>query len=202
MTPRRRQPSELASQATPLVVLGMALIASNRYISFLDAEVRSLDAAMQPARTIAASFLAGPGQQGVPALYTIVLHYWLHWTAWNFDYLRIPAIAFFLTGLFFLARAAHRFAGSVGASAAIWLGILWPFGFHYGRLAAPYSFVFFLVSGLTFTYLRFLEENNFKRWSTMTLFGAALLWTSLLGWAVLGCLAIDQALRRRAGGKS
>jgi hypothetical protein len=199
MSTRHRKPNELASQAMPLLLLGMGLVASNHYVTFIDDEVRSLDDAAQPVRTLVASYLAGPGRTDFPPLYGIVLHFWLRWTAWNFEYLRIPAIVFFLVGLFLLARAAHRFSGPTSASATVWLGILWPFGFHYGRLAAPHSFVFFLIAGLTFAYLRFLEENNFKRWAALFLFGAALLWTNPFGWAVLACLAIDQALRRRAG---
>ena len=199
MISRQRKPNELVAQATPLLLLGMALIASNRYVTFIDEEVRTLNAAGQSVRTLAAVFFGGSGAQNISFLYGIFLHFWLRWTAWNFEYLRIPAIAFFLAGLFFLGRAAHRFAGPVGASALIWLGILWPLGFHYGRAAAPPAFVFFLIAGLTFTYLRFLEENNFARWAAFFLFGAALLWTDFLGLAVLACLLLDQALRRRSG---
>lgn len=199
MHTRQRKPNETAGQAMPLLLLGMGLVASNHYLTFLDGEVRSLNAAAQPVGTLFTSFLAGPGHADIPPLYGAVLHFWLRWTAWNFEYLRFPAIAFFLVGLFFLARAAHRFGGSTSASGVVWVGILWPFGFHYGRLAGPYSFVFFLISGLTFAYLRFLEEKSFERWLTMLLFGAALLWTFTFGWAVLACLAIDLALRRRSG---
>jgi hypothetical protein len=199
MSARQRKPNELTTQVMPLLLLGMGLVASNHYVIFVDDEVRSLDAAAQPVRTLVTSFLTGPGHQDLPPLYGIVLHFWLRWTAWNFEYLRIPAIAFFLIGLFLLARAARRFSGPIGASATIWVGILWPLGFHYGRLAAPYSFLFFLIAGLTLTYLRFLEERSFGRWAAVFLFGAALLWTNFFGWALLACLAIDQALRRRAG---
>jgi hypothetical protein len=202
MRARHRKPNELAGQAMPLLLLGMALVATNHYLTFVEDEVRSLNAAAQPVRTLLTSFLAASGHQDFPPLYGIVLHFWLRWTAWNFEYLRFPAIVFFLAGLFFLARAAHRFGGLIGASATVWLGILWPFGFHYGRMEAPYSFVFFLIAGLTFAYLRLIEEGNFGRWATMFLFGAALLWTSPFGWAVLGCLAIDQVIRRRAGERS
>jgi len=186
----------------PLVLLGMALIASSRYITFIDDEARSLNAAAQSAQTLMASLLAGFGHQNVPPLYGIVLHYWLHSTDWNFEYLRIPSTALFIAGLFFVARAAFRFSGKAAASAALWAGILWPFGFHYGRLAAPYAFEFFLVAGLTFSYLRFLEEDDTARWATLFMFGVALLWTTPYGWAMLACLAIDQALRRRAGERS
>jgi hypothetical protein len=199
MAAPRRRPNELTKQTMPLLLLGMALVGSNHYLTYVDDEVRTLDAAAQPVGTLVTSFIAGPSHAGIPPLYGAVLHFWLGWTDWNFEYLRVPAIVFFLVGLFFLARAARRFGGSSAASATVWLGILWPFGFHYGRLAAPYSFVFFLIAGLTFTYLRFLEEKSFERWFTILLFGAALLWTSSFGWAVLACLAIDQAIRRRSG---
>jgi hypothetical protein len=56
-----------------------------------------------------------------------------------------------------------------------------------------------MLAGLTFTYLRCVEENTFGRWGVFFLFGAALLWSSFLGWAMLACLAVDQALRRRSG---
>ena len=154
MPARRRKPNAFAGQAMPLLLLGMGLIASNRYVTFVDEEVRSLDAAAQPVSALFTSYLAGPGRANIPPLYGTVLHFWLRWTNWNFEYLRIPAIAFFLIGLFLLARAAHRFGGPVVSSAAVWVGMLWPFGFHYGRLAASYSFVFFLIAGLTLCYLK------------------------------------------------
>ncbi len=137
----------------------------------------------------------GPDKMQYPALYGIFLHIWLRATAWNFDYLRTPAIVFFLVGLFLLGRAARQFGGPASASIMIWLSLLWPFGFHYGRLEAPYSFVFFLIAGLTLAYLKLHEENNFGNEAALFLFGAALLWTNFFGWAVLGCLAIDQLLR-------
>ncbi len=183
----------------PVLLLGIGLVASNNYVTFVDDEVRTLDAAAQPARTLFAQFLSGGGQHDMPALYTIPLHFWLRWTTGNFDYLRVPAIIFFLAGLLLLGRAARRIGGPASGITMLWLGILWPFGFHYGRLAAPYSFVFFLIAGLTLAYLRVLEEKSFGSWAALFLFGTALLWTNLFGWAVLACLGIDQLLRIRAG---
>ncbi len=199
MLSRRRKPNELLSQFTPLLLLGMGLAASNRFVSFLDAESRSLDAAAQPLRAIAVSLFSPSARPDVSPLLGMILHFWLHWTSWSAEYFRVPSIAFYLAGLFFLARCATRFGGPAAASALIWLGILWPFGFHYGRLAAPYAFEFCLVAGVTFAYLRTLEEDSPKRRATLILFGVALVWTHLLGWAVLACLGIDQALRRRSG---
>ena len=199
MPVRPRKPNETAQQIMPLLLLGVGLVASNNYFTFIDDETWILDAATQPVRTTLRLFLSGAGQHEHPPLYDIVLHFWLRWTGGNFEYLRVPAILFFLAGLFLLGRAARRLGGPPRATAVIWLGVLWPFGFHYGRLAAWYSFSFFLVAGLTLAYLRYLDDQSPGRWAVLFLFGAALLWTNYFGWALLACLAADQFLRHRAG---
>jgi hypothetical protein len=199
MPVRPRKSNEIATQIMPLLLLGIGLVASNNYFTVIDDETWILDAATQPVRTTLALFLSGAGQHEHPPLYDIVLHFWLRWTGGSFQYLRIPAILFFLAGLFLLGRAARRLGGPSSATAVIWLGVLWPFGFHYGRLAAWYSFSFFLVAGLTLAYLRYLDDQSPGRWAALFLFGAALLWTNYFGWAVLACLAADQFLRHRAG---
>jgi Dolichyl-phosphate-mannose-protein mannosyltransferase len=199
MPARPRKPNEIARQVMPLLLLGVGLVASNNYFTVIDDETWILDAATHPVRTTLALFLSGAGQHQHPPLYDLVLHFWLRWTGGNFEYLRIPAILFYLAGLFLLGRAARRFGGPSSASAVIWLGALWPFGFHYGRLAAWYSFSFFLVAGLTLAYLRYLEDQSQSRWAAFFLFGVALLWTNYFGWALLACLAADQFLRDRVG---
>ncbi len=199
MPVRPRHANETAKQILPLLLLGVGLVASNNYFTFIDDETWILDAATQPVRTTLRLFLSGEGQHEHPPLYDIVLHFWLRWTGGSFQYLRVPAILFFLAGLFLLGRAARRLGGPPAATAVIWLGVLCPFGFHYGRLAAWYSFSFFLVAGLTLAYLRYLDDQSPGRWVVLFLFGAALLWTNYFGWALLACLAADQFLRHRAG---
>jgi len=189
--------NEIARQVMPLLLFGIALIGSNRNFTFIDDEAWILDGAAQPVRTTLALFRSGVGQHEHPPLYDILLHFWLRWTGGSFDYLRVPSVLFFLAGLFLLARAAHRLGGPSSAIAVVWLGALWPLGFHYGRLAAWYSFSFFLVAGLTLAYLRYVEEQSFGRWAVLFLAGVALLWTNYFGWALLGCLAIDQFVRHR-----
>jgi hypothetical protein len=188
----------MVRQVMPLLILGVGLVASNNYFTVIDDEAWTLDAAAQPLQKTLALFISGAGQH-VPPLYDIVLHFWLRWTGGNFEYLRIPAILFFLAGLFLLGRAAGRLGGPSSAAAVIWLGILWPFGFHYARLAAGNSFSFFLIAGLTLAYLRYVEDQSPGRWAVFFLFGAALLWTTYFGWALLACLAVDQFLRHRSG---
>jgi hypothetical protein len=199
MPVRQRKPSELVQQLMPLLLMGAALLVSNRYFTFVDDEVGTLNAASHPVRNMFAAFLSGSGTDLIPPLYGTLLHLWLHVSSGSFEYLRIPAVFFFLAGFFFLSRAAAKLAGPGDATTLIWLGILWPLGFHYGRLDEPDGFVFFLVAGLTLAYLRFIEKQDFARALTIFLFGATLLWSTFFGWAVLICLGADQLLRQRAG---
>src|ERR1700676_3807891 len=146
MPVRPRKPNELARQVMPLMLLGIELIASNFYFTIVDDETSILRAAALPVRTMLAQLWSGVSQHGNTPLYDIFFHFWLRLTGGAFESLRVPSILFFLTGLFMLARAAARLGGPLSAQAVVWLGALWPFGFHYGRLAAGYAFSFFLVS--------------------------------------------------------
>jgi hypothetical protein len=198
MPVRARKPNEMARQVMPLMLLGIALIVTNSNFTFVDDETSVLGVAAQPVRTTFTMLWSGVSQHGNPPLYDILFHFWLRLTGGTFESLRVPSILFFLGGLFMLARAAVRLGGPLSAQAVVWLGALWPFGFHYGRLAAGYAFSFFLVSGLTLAYLRYLEELSLKRWAVFFTFAVAIVWTNYFGWAILGCLAIDQILRHRS----
>ena len=135
MPVRQRKPNEIAQQVVPLLLLGIGLVTTNKFVTFNDDESTILGVASNPLRTTLALFFSGSGRHEHPPLYDILLHFWLHWTGGNFDYLRIPSILFFIAGLFLLGRASRHFAGSSGGIAVIWVGVLWPFGFHFGRLA-------------------------------------------------------------------
>jgi len=56
------------------LALGVALIVSNRYFSFVDNEVRSLDFASLPARTLFSRFFYGGGQLETSGLYARIRH--------------------------------------------------------------------------------------------------------------------------------
>jgi len=198
MPARQRRPNEIAQQVLPLLLLGIGLVTTNNSITFQDDEATILGAAVNPVRTTLALFFSGSGQHEHPPLYDLILHFWLRWTGGNFDYLRLPSILFFLAGLFLLGRAARQIIGTPGGNAVIWVGVLWPFGFYYGRLATWYPFSFFLVAGLTLSYLKYLEDQTTVRLSVLFLFSACLVWTNYFGWAILACLAVDQALRRQS----
>jgi hypothetical protein len=198
MPVRPRRPNEIARQVMPLLLLGIALVGTNSSFTIVDDEASILGSAARPVRAMLALLWSGAGGIDHPPLYEILLHFWLRLTGGTFESLRVPSILFYLAGLFLVARAAGRLGGPESARAVAWLGALWPFGFHYGRLASWYAFSFFLVAGLTLAYLRYLEEQSFARWALFSLVAVALLWTNYFGWAILGCLAIDQLLRFRA----
>jgi hypothetical protein len=198
MPVRQRKPNEIAQQVVPLLLLGIGLVTTNNSVTLIDDEATILGAAADPLRTTLAFFFSGPGQHEHPPLYDILLHFWLRWTGGNFDYLRLPSILFFLAGIFLLGRAGRHITGSPGGKAVIWVGVLWPFGFYFGRLATWYPFSFFLVAGLTLSYFKYLEDRTLGRLAAVFLFGACLVWTNYFGWAILACLAVDQLLRRRS----
>jgi len=198
MPVRNRKPNDLAQQVIPLLLLGIGLVTTNNSVTYIDDEATILGVAASPLRTILSQFFSGAGKHEHPPLYDVILHFWLQWTGGNFDYFRIPSVLFFMAGLFLLGRASRHLTGLKGGAAVIWLGVLFPFGFHFSRLATWYSFSFLLVSGLMLSYLKYLEDQSGGRWLALFLFGAALVWTNYFGWAILACLAIDQALRWRA----
>jgi hypothetical protein len=199
MPVRDRKPNEIAQQVMPLMLLGVGLIASNRYFTVLDDEARSLASAIQPAPELLTQLWSGVGQHGYSTFYTILLHYWLRLARDDFEGLRILPTLLFLLGLLLLARAARRLGGPVSALAVAWLSVLWPFGFHYGRLESGYAFLFLLIAALTLAYLRYVEDQTFGRWVALFLAGSLLLWTHPFGPAILVCLGIDLWLRHRQG---
>jgi len=198
MTPRQRQPSEVAQQVVPLLLLAIGLVTTNNAATFIDDEATILGSAAAPLRGTLALFFSGASKHEHPPFFDILLHFWLRWTGGSFEYLRIPSILFFVAGLFLLGRASRYFTGSSGGVAVIWIGVLWPFGFHFARLAGWYSFSFLLVAGLTLSYFKYLENMSLGRWAALFLFSLCLIWTNYFGWAILACLALDQILRAKS----
>ena len=187
MPVRSRNPNETAKQVMPLMLLGIALVASNNYFTVIDDEAWILDAATQPVRTTIGVFLSGTGQHEHPPLYDIVLHFWLRWTGGSFEYLRLPAIVILISSdFFFLGRAAQRLAGAISAArAVVWLWRLLAFWFSlWPPVAAWYAFSFFLVSGLTHAYLRYSRRSKRRTLDCIVLACKArrFVWTNYFGW--------------------
>jgi len=178
-----------------LPALAVALIATNRWFAVIDDEAVIIDRAAKPARQTIQLFLSGVGEHEHPPLYDLILHGWLRLTNGNVHLLRLPAIAFFVLGVWVLAMAAKLMGGNRAQASVLWIAVLWPYGFHFGRLAAWYSFCFLLVSLVTFCYLIFLNESTRANWLWLLLSSMALVYSNYFGWALLGCLAFDFVLR-------
>ena len=170
--------------AAPLVALGVLLFTSDARFTFLDDEATILSSAAQPLRAvIAGAFRSSPGAPPHPPLYDLLLHVWLTLTGGAPTLLRVPSFLFFLAGVWLLSRAALRIGGQLSGTSMIWLTALWPYGFHYARLATGYSFAFCLIAALTWAYLRHAAEPSLPahgRLSASRQF--CLMWTSYFGW--------------------
>jgi hypothetical protein len=108
-----------------------------------------------------------------------------------FDWLRAPAIVSFVLGLWLLSRVARRLGGEESGNALIWLGVLWPFGFHAGRLADPNAFAFLLIAAVTWQYFRCIHSPRGSAWILLCVLSWVLLYTDDFGWAPLVLLGVD-----------
>ena len=185
----------LVTDVLPLGILALALFYSNRWFTIVDDEAIGLNLAAQPLRAILAQ--AAAFEKHSP-LFGSLMHVWLLLTGGAFDWLRVPATVFFIAGLWMLSRAALRLGGGPSATALVWLGALWPYGFHFGRLAAWYSFVFLCTSAVTWAYLRFCDSPSRSAWALVLLLCGVLVYASYFGWALLVLLGVDDWVRHRA----
>jgi hypothetical protein len=177
--------------AIVLVAFGAVLMASNPWFTPVDDEVAIIDVAARPALATMKVFLNGGVQHEHPPLSDLILHGWLGLTNGNIHLLRLPSVVFYLLGAWFLVQAARRMAGDRARNYTLLLLLLWPYGFHLGRLAGWYSFTFLLVSLLTLTYLKYTEHPSPRTWMPVVLYALALVYTNYFGWALLGCLGLD-----------
>ncbi len=181
--------------AIVLLAFGAILMASNRWFTPVDDEVAIIDVAATPAVATMKLFLGGGRQHAHPPLSDLVLHEWLWLTDGNIHLLRLPSIVFYLLGAWFLAEAARRMGGERARIYTLLLLLLWPYGFHFARLAGWYSLTFLLVALLTLAYLRYLEHPSPRNWMPVVPCALALVYANYYGWAVLGCLGLDLLLR-------
>jgi hypothetical protein len=190
----------VATRIKAVLLLGLALVAfvgSDGWFAILDDESEFVTLAHQSLPATIDDYLYGDGQPEHPPLAGVLLHWWLPIggsAQWS---LRLPSILFFLAGLVGFALVARRLAGDAAFVSLLWIGVLWPFGFHFGRLADWYSLCFFLVAAITVAYLRYLERPTGLRFGAFLLAAVLLVYTTYYGWAIVGCLAIDLALVRR-----
>lgn len=193
-----RHITPLLRDAAPLIMLASALFYSNRWFTLTDDEASAVRGAAQGVVTILAASRSAAGN-AQPFLYEMLLHFWLRITGGAFDALRAPAIVFFVVGLWLLSRVAGRLGGEESSNALVWLGTLWPFGFHAGRLAAPYTFEFFLIGAATWQYFRCLASRRRSDGIIFCVLALALIYTNDFGWALLLLLGLDYWWRNAEG---
>jgi len=178
-----------------LPLLAVVLIATNRWFTVIDDEAFIIDRAAKPARQTIQLFLSGLGEHQHPPLYDLLLHGWLRLTNGDPHLLRVLEIVCYVLGAWVLAKAAKRLGGSRSQVCVLWIVALWPYGFHFGRVAVWYSFCFLLVSLVTLCYLNFLIEATRSNWIWLFLSSVALVYSNYFGWALLACLALDFVIR-------
>ena len=171
-------------------MLGSALFYTNRWLTLTDEETSTLTAAAQNVTAILASARSVAGNAR-PPIYELLLHVWLRITGGSFDSLRAPAIICFVLGLWLLSRVARKLGGEESGNALVWLGALWPFGFHAGRLAGPYAFAFLLIAAVTWQYFRCLGSRRRSDWIVLCAVSLLLLYTNDFAWALLILLGVD-----------
>lgn len=179
------------------IALGLALISTNRWFSTVDDECAIIDQAARPVAQTVKLFLSGVGVHEHPPLYDILLHSWLMLTKGNMYLLRLPSICFYMLGAWVLGQAAGYMGGRRSQYSLLVLVAVWPFGFHYGRLATWYSFCFFSVSLLTLAYLKFIAQPSRRNLALLFAASLILIYSNYFGWVFLACLALDYALRFR-----
>ena len=171
--------------------LGAVLLVTDRWFTEVDDEVAIIGKAAKPIYETLRLYAKGIGEHEHPPLYDLLLHGWLRLTSGEMHLLRVPAIVFYVLGAFVLAKAGGRLGGRKAQISVFLLVALWPFGFHFGRLACWYSFSFLVVSLLTLAYLHYVEQRTFRSWLWVFLCALALVYTSYFGWVILACLAAD-----------
>jgi hypothetical protein len=184
----------------PLAILlyGLALFGTNSSFTLVDDEVTVFVGATRPAAELMHDYLIGQPQHAHPPLYDLLYHGWLRLTGGNLDQMRIPAIVFFLLGIWFLGLAAKRMAGPRARGAMVLVALFWPYGFHFGRLAAWYSLWFLLAALVTHCYFRLLEAPDVRHWTQFAFAALALVYTNYFGILFVALLMLECALEKRA----
>jgi hypothetical protein len=180
-----------------LLALGTVMIFTNRWITFMDDEIAILQDATVPIQQTVQSFVGGNGLHRHPPLYDLVLAVWLHLSSGRVALLRLPATVFYLLGLWFVIQSAGMIAGAGASRAALAIGMIFPYGFHFGRIAGWYSFSFFSLALVTWAYLRLEEKPEWRRWAILVFTAVMAVYTNYFLLAILGLLALDYSFAHR-----
>lgn len=172
-------------------LLVLVLFLTNPYFSILEDEASIIVAANSPIAETLELFEAGEGQHEHPPLSDLLLHFWLPVAGVSPSLVRLPSIVLYALALVTFAWAAQKLAGTTAFYTTMGFGILWPFGFHFGRLAGWYSFCFLLIGFLTLSYLYFLEAPGWRRWCLVVCASFAAVVSNYFCWMVVAVILID-----------
>jgi hypothetical protein len=180
-----------------MAIYAAIMIGTNSHFTILDDESTIVAVAGHPIGPTVSVFLFGKGQHEHPPLSDILLHLWLVATNYSFFWLRIFANLFFIAAMFLTAKSAERLSGKSAYWTTLVVGFVWPFAFQYGRITGWYCFTMFLVSLVTWLYLRVIAEESGWAWFFFAFAGIALVWSNYFGVAILALLLVDLLIFNR-----
>ena len=176
------------------VLIASILLLTNPYLSILEDETSIVVAANSPISHTLNLFAMGEGQHEHPPLSDLLLHFWLPVAGVSPSLVRLPSIVSYSLALVTLAAVAQKMAGALAFYSTMLFGMLWPFGFHFGRLVGWYSFCFLLLGLLTLSYLHFLEAPSWKRWSLVVCVSFAAVTSNYFCWFFVAVIILDLLL--------
>ncbi len=186
---------ELRSRLITLAIIAVyaaVMFSTNHRFTFLDDESNSIALAGHPVIPTLRLFLAGAGlHEEHPPFSNVLLHLWLVGTHFSFFTLRIFANILFIGGILCTAISAQRIGGRKAYWVTLLLGFVWPFAFQYGRIDGWYCLSMFLVSLVTWTYLRLLDVDGYRAWVAFGIASVLLVWSNYFGFAILFLLFAD-----------
>ncbi len=180
-----------------LIGLGIVITFTNPWFTFMDDEIAIVQGATNPIQQTVHAFTSGLGQHRHPPLYDLLLACWLRLSGARVALLRVPATLFYLLGLWSVIQAAGLIGGVGASRAALWIGVVFPYGFHFGRIAGWYSLSFCTVALLTYTYLRMEEKPGWGRWVLLVVACELALYTNYFLLALIGLVLLDYWIRHR-----
>jgi hypothetical protein len=183
-----------------LLALGIVMIVTNPWFTFMDDEIAMIQDAASPIGQTIRAFVSGIGEHRHPPLYDVLLAGWMRLTGARVALLRVPATVFYLVGLWFVIQSAGVMGGATAARTALWIGLVFPYGFHFGRIAGWYSLSFCTVAMLTYAYLLVKEKPGWGRWLFLVVACELAVYTNYFLFAFVGLLLLDYWVTHRREG--
>lgn len=196
-----RRPRQLPQWLGTLAIVAVyaaVMVATNTRFTILDDEADSIAIAGRPVAAALWPFFGGAAFHELhPPLTEILVHFWLIATHYTFFLLRVFANIFYVGAVLITAKSAEKLAGKPAYWATLVIGFVWPFSFQYGRITGWYCLCMFLVSWVTWAYLKILDDRGFRAFVEFAIAGVLLVWSNYFGFAFLFLLLLDFLLFHR-----